>query len=164
MDNKEYVNLLETAVGSHPNAPCEDIVNWRGPGDLKTYEDLDDLVDKITKDEKDTTAAVQEEGKVEDNKDKTNESPLSILENEVNSADEDNTDVEDPISEAVKFTDQESEILNRLINEMNALDTDDMNDDLMDIPDEDMSPLESDEEDLELGVPQEEYELEDLGI
>jgi len=153
MDSKEYVNLLESAVSSHPNAPCEKIVNWTGPGDLKTHEELDDLVDKITKDEKDTKAAVQED--VEDGK----ESPLSILENELDKAD----NVDDLTLETVKFTDQESEILNRLITEMDALDSDDM-DTFIDNDDNDFEDEETDEEDLDLGVPQEDYELDDLGI
>jgi len=106
MDSKEYVNLLESAVSSHPNAPCEKIVDWKGSGDLKTHEELDDLVDKITKDEKDTKAAVQED--VEDG----NESPLSILENELDKAE----DVDNTTLETVKFTDQESEILNISLN------------------------------------------------
>lgn len=155
MDSKEYVNLLEAAVSSHPNAPCEKIVNWNGSGDLKTHEDLDDLVDKITKDEKDTTAAVQEDV---DKKD----SPLSILENELDNADEDLGDVDDTISETVKFTDQESEILNRLMTEMDALDSDDLENDFLD-NDMDMTDIE-DTEDLDLGVPQDDYELDDLGI
>jgi len=158
MDSKEYVNLLESAVSSHPNAPCEKIVNWNGSGDLNTHEELDDLVDKITKDEKDTKAAVQED--VEDGK----ESPLSILENELDKAE----NVDNTTLESVKFTDQESEILNRLITEMDALDSDDGDDidDFIDNDDfeNDMTGEESDDEDLDLGVPQEDYELDDLGI
>lgn len=164
MDSKEYVNLLEAAVSSHPNAPCENIVNWKGPGDLKTHEDLDDLVDKITKDEKDTKAAVQEdvEGEPSDN---DKDSPLSILESELDKTEEDTETTDDIVSETVKFTDQESEILNRLITEMDALDAEDLGDDLLDtVPEAPPEPESIDVEDLELGVPQEDYELEDLGV
>jgi len=160
MDNKEYVNLLEAAVSSHPNAPCEKIVNWKGAGDLKTHEDLDDLVDKITKDEKDTKAAVQEDTEGEPSE---KESPLSILESELDKAEEDAGDIDDVVSETVKFTDQESEILNRLITEMDALDAEDLDNSLMDVVPEE-EELSEPVEDLELGVPQEEYELEDLGV
>ena len=153
MDSKEYVNLLESAVSSHPNAPCEKIVNWNGSGDLKTHEDLDELVDKITKDEKDTKAAVQED--VEDEG-----SPLSILENELDKAE----NVDDMTLENVKFTDQESEILNRLITEMDALDSDDIGDFIDDDLGDEIPGEELDDEDLDLGVPQEDYELDDLGI
>lgn len=161
MDSKEYVNLLEAAVSTHPNAPCEKIVNWKGNGDLPTDEDLNDLVDKITKDEKDTNAAVQEDTK-EVSKD---DSPLSILENELDKVDEDTNKLEDDLLENVKFTEQESEIINRLITEMNAFDSGMGEDELMGEPYEE-EPYEElgSEEDLDLGVPQEDYELEDLGI
>ena len=165
MDSKEYVNLLEEAVSSHPNAPCEKIVDWKGVGDLKTHEDLDDLVDKITKDEKDTTAAVQEDV-VEGEKSKK-ESPLSILESELDKAEEsDPENADDIVSETTKFTDQESEVLNRLITEMDALDAEDLGDELLDtVPEsEELEPAVGEVEDLDLGVPQEEYELEDLGV
>jgi len=164
MDSKEYVNLLEAAVSSHPNAPCEDIVNWKGPGDLKTHEDLNDLVDKITKDEKDTKAAVQEDAKGKPS-DTDEESPLSILESDLDKAEEDTETVGDIVSETINFTDQESEILNRLITEMDALDVDNLGDDLLDtVPEVPEAPESAEAEDLELGVPQEDYELEDLGI
>jgi len=163
MDSKEYVNLLETAVSSHPNSPCEKIVNWEGKGDLKTHDDLSDLVDKITKDEKSTTAAVQEDIDVEDKK---KDSPLSILENELDNVDAEVDDDNDIVSETVKFTDQESEILNRLITEMDALDAEDIGDDLLDtVPDSgELPPPVADSEELDLGVSQEDYELDDLGV
>jgi hypothetical protein len=83
------------------------------------------------------------------------------LENELEDA--------DAIDESTNVTDQESEILDRLIKEMDAMDGIDSNmtDDMYDDEDEnlglDLDDNES-EEDLELGVPQEEYELDDLNI
>jgi len=162
MDTKEYVNLLEAAVGTHPNAPCEKIINWKGTGDLPTDEDINDLVDKITKDEKDTSAAVQEDVK---NEKSSEDSPLSILENDLDKTEEDTENFEDTISETAKFTDQENEIVNRLITEMNALDSEYMDDDILDnMPENPYEEQEEDLEDLDLGVPQEDYELDDLGI
>jgi len=169
MENTEYVSLLEASVSTY-DSRADKVIDWTGKGDLPTHDDLDDLVDKITTDKKDTKHAVQEES--EPKKKDEKESPLSILENELENANEtDDLDkLEENLGDAVTFTEQENEILNRLISEMDAMDLDPIGDELLDdelrlTPEtEDVTPVEPtlDADDLELGVPQEEYELADL--
>jgi len=155
-----YISFLEEAVTKHPNAPCDGIVSWDGKGKLPTTTDsgIDDLVAKITKGDSPTDKGIQEDTKKESGK-----SPLSILENELNEAEEEASEEEkntepteketpegEDIEESIKFTDQESDILTRLISEMNNLDDVGEQDELMD--------------EEEVGEPEEDYELDDLDV
>lgn len=165
-----YISFLEEAVAKHPNAPADKIVDWNGKGKLPTTTDagIDKLIAKITKGDKPTDKGIQEAAKKD-----ADDSPLSILENELNEAEEEapieepaegketkeTPEKEEKIEESIKFTDQESDILSRLIKEMNALDDIEGQDDLLDeeIGEEVMEP----DEPIE---PVEDYELDDLDV
>ncbi|MEA3254115.1 MAG: hypothetical protein U9Q17_04105 [Chloroflexota bacterium] len=155
MDKKTYVSLLEQAVDTTNFAPSNvsDIISYRGKGELKTSiqdKEIDDLVDKITNDDED-----EDEDDLVTENDDIFDSPLSLLEKEANEndedEDEDDEDLEDieKLKEDVGFSDNESDILKRLIQEMEAVETEDeelINDDeLMDEDDEDELDLEDED-------------------
>jgi len=131
MDQKEYVELLQEAVAKSPtpdksispSTPRDDstakkIVNWDGTGDLpETLErdELDEMVDEIlTKDE--SPAEVKEEKE---------EAPLDKLEGSDEAGETDNeAGLDMEIDETdMTFSDDESEILKKLITEMDELET-----------------------------------------
>ena len=159
MGRKEYVSLLEQAIGSGniidpatskiktDFGTVEKIRQWDGKGKLQTTlddADLDDIIDKVSSGKK---KRVIGEGQV------TKNSPLSILEGE-----EDNEAVP-PLKEKGEvdleetgLTEQESEILKRLISEMDELTEDvkvniDVDDDDEDEEEEDNLYGKSDVED-----------------
>lgn len=169
MTDKEYINMLEEAVTVHANAPANPIVKWEGKGDLPTTMDAEDinyLVDKIVKGDGITdkfigSPSAKKSGvNVKEGEGETKKSPLSILEKELNEADEldkktkKETDIESDLSEDLDFTDQESDILSRLITEMGDLEANfaAQDDDLLDtdIGGEDVL------------APGEDYELDDI--
>lgn len=130
MDQKEYVKLLQEAVAKSPtpdkdvspSTPRDDstvkkIVNWDGTGDLpETLErdELDEMVDEIlTKDES--------SGKVKEEKE---EAPLEKLEGDEAGETDNEAGLDMEIDEAdMTFSDDESEILKKLITEMDELET-----------------------------------------
>lgn len=168
MTDKEYINLLEEAVTVHANAPANPIVKWSGKGDLPVTMDAEDinyLVDKIVKGDGLTDTAIgspsAKKSGVSVKEGETSKSPLSILEKELNEADDidKNLDVktdikETDISEDLEFTNQESDILSRLINEMGELEANftSQDDDLID------TDINTDD----VIAPGDEYEIDDL--
>lgn len=167
MTDKEYINLLEEAVTMHSSAPANPIVNWQGKGDLPTTMDADEidyLVKKIVKGDGVTDKAIvspnsKDSGvSVKEDTEDAGKAPLSILENELDKSTENldentNTDKDDiNITEDLDFTDQESDILSRLITEMGEMEAtfSQDNDDLLDT------------EEIDTLTPSEDYELDDL--
>jgi len=130
MEQKEYVKLLQEAVAKSPtpdksispSTPRDDstvkkIVNWDGTGDLpETLErdELDEMVDEIlTKEE----SPGETEKKVE-------EAPLDKLEEDEAGETDNEAGLDMEIDEAdMTFNDDESEILKKLITEMDELET-----------------------------------------
>jgi len=153
MDDKSYINFLEESISMqrHPDPPCEDIVSWRGEGSLKTYKDtdIDYLVKKINKGD-----GIQDKAITSDPADVA---PISVLENELDNEEDndqddsaDDLDVENECSkvkESVDLSEIESDVLSRLISEMDAMDEKDDDDEMLD--NDDMDYDNDDSEDLE---------------
>lgn len=135
-NDKDYIKFLEESVAVQKyKAPCDKIVNWKGEGKLNSSldGDIDYLVKKITKGDKPEDKAIQSESKT------GSDSPLSILEKELDEADEelDAKDIEKDmeadkdiaeegckgIDETIDLSNVESDILSRLISEMDAMDS-----------------------------------------
>jgi len=174
MTDKEYINLLEEAETTHANDPANPIVNWNGKGELPVTMDAEDinyLVDKIVKgdgiEDKAIGSPSAKFSGVRVKEGEAKKSPLSILETELNEADaidkktgeKTNTTIggkasDIGISEDLDFTDQESDILSRLITEMGDLEANFISndDDLID----------TDIGDENVITPDEDYELDDL--
>ena len=169
MTNKEYINMLEEAVTVHANAPVNPIVKWEGKGELPTTmdsEDINYLVDKIVKGDGVTDKFIGSpsatKSGVSVKEGETKKSPLSILEKELNEADvldkqtKKEPDVEADLTEDMDFTNQESNILSRLITEMGELEANfsTQDDDLLDTDDVGGDDV--------LATPGEDYELDDI--
>lgn len=142
---KDYVSLLEQALQDQFNrskigpmsgmdyrgipVDGDDIRNWDGPEPIKTgkdnFDDVEDLVSKITDDEYQDVKAKGslKTGSKKLGEQKTDESPLSVLEmeDELKEATEDTSTESEEVVSAI-FEDKESEIVTRLIREMKALD------------------------------------------
>lgn len=180
MTDKEYINLLEEAVTMHANAPANKVLKWEGNGDLPVTMDADEinyLVDKIVKGDGLTDKAIgspsaKNSGVSVKEGEEDNKSPLSILENELEELGvkdlSKGVKIEDKekeeaalkgatkkdISEDLDFTDQESDILSRLITEMGEMEANfspQVNDEFLD--------TEIDDETI---APGEEYEMDEL--
>ena len=127
MDHKDYVSLLEQSVRTHTTAPANKIVGWDGKGPLpKTMPD-DDL-SKITKRIMGIGAGMEADaaggkGKLKE------DSPLSVLEGETYNKELDGI-LDGNLEEDVSFDEKESEVVKRLISEMDAFD-DDIESDLL---------------------------------
>jgi hypothetical protein len=145
---KGYINFLESVLEASNSdlqitqsdfdfhGPEEGIVKWSGDGDLPTElsdSEMNDLVKRITS-PGEHLGGQQDEGgiKEEDPKaviegEEMEESPLSILE-ELRRLEEDDEDIpediDDDLLEDIDFTDQEGEIISRLIGEMDSLEDD----------------------------------------
>ena len=151
MSKNDYISLLEQAVTSNANSSLtkgmdgvpgktrrtgaepgmkyrsasiggDDIINWDGEGKLSHSEDLDDI-DELMK-------GIKHES--DDEFDDNDFSPMSILESASTDNDEeeelenDHLDVDEQMEESVSsanFTSTESEIISKLIREMNILET-----------------------------------------
>lgn len=176
LSHKEYLSLLQESINVQVNSPANQIVSWKGDGNLPTElenSDIDELVNKIVKGDGIEDLAIDAPNKKPVKESVTKKSPLSILETDLDTAiNEDETDMneentkekntgenlditDEELYEGVSFTEQESDILTRLINEM-----DEFENDTFDYQDKDVNYDEDEpNEPLE---PENEYELEDL--
>ena len=99
----------------------DNIRNWDGPEPIKTgktdFNDVEDLVSKITDDEYEDTKAsgALKTGSKKLGESKKSDSPLDVLEMDVELEEESD-------DSTAAFEDNESEIITRLIREMKALD------------------------------------------
>ncbi|MCK5015543.1 MAG: hypothetical protein KAS32_00565 [Candidatus Peribacteraceae bacterium] len=145
-DNKDYVKFLESAVSTqqHQNAPVSKILDWEGKGALPETldsEELDAIVKRITKEDTDVSDAdpketakaygdempdddddvMDKDGKEEEGSPEMadlGESPLSLMDDITSTTNED----VDALLAETSFTDHESDLLKRLVLEMDAMD------------------------------------------
>lgn len=144
MEKKEYVSLLEQSVATESvHKKVGDITSWRGKGDLSTTmdNDLNELVDKLTKPEskdsekgkeKESGETAKEAGVtgIKENAEEIEDlevegvSPLSMLEGEIIEEAEESLSNEliEEIEEQVSLNDDEKSVISRVINEMDSLD------------------------------------------
>ena len=156
-DNKDYVKFLESAVSAtqHQGAPVEKILDWDGKGALPETldsDELDAIVKRITKedvddadpketmkaygdempdDDDDVTEREEDEEEGTPEMDDLGESPLEML----GDISETSNEEVDALLAETSFTDQESDVLKRLVQEMDAMDygDDDVYDDSEDV-------------------------------
>lgn len=142
MDHNDYVSLLEQSLVVHPGAPAQPIRDWDGKGDLPTtmgHQDLGDIVKLITGEADDPERDAKQAGINEGKGKPKSRTPLSMLENEILKSANESPDLlgeeltpendfgedehTDGIEEVVRFETKESDILARLIREMDEMDS-----------------------------------------